>query len=61
MKKMSIMKLKINRKPRPLSKMSQAVNPYGDGQASERIVQHIKYYFNLTNDRPNHFEFTKDL
>ncbi|EGG62581.1 non-hydrolyzing UDP-N-acetylglucosamine 2-epimerase [Staphylococcus epidermidis] len=42
-------------------KMSQAVNPYGDGQASERIVQHIKYYFNLTNDRPNHFEFTKDL
>ena len=27
--------------------MSQAVNPYGDGQASERIVQHIKYYFNL--------------
>ena len=42
-------------------KMSQAVNPYGDGQASERIVQHIKYYFNLTNDRPNHFEYTKDL
>ncbi len=55
------MKLKIIRKTRPLSKMSQAVNPYGDGQASERIVQHIKYYFNLTNDRPNHFEYTKDL
>jgi len=52
---------KLLEKPDLYQKMSQAVNPYGDGQASERIVQHIKYYFNLTNDRPNHFEYTKDL
>ena len=52
---------KLIENPDLYQKMSQAVNPYGDGQASERIVQHIKYYFNLTNDRPNHFEFTKDL
>ena len=25
--------------------MSQAPNPYGDGNASERIVQTIKHYF----------------
>ena len=52
---------KLIENPDLYQKMSQAVNPYGDGQASERIVQHIKYYFNLTNDRPNHFEYTKDL
>ena len=27
--------------------MSEAPNPYGDGKASERIVQAIKVYFNL--------------
>ena len=27
--------------------MSKAPNPYGDGKASERIVQAIKVYFNL--------------
>ncbi|WEG13209.1 UDP-N-acetylglucosamine 2-epimerase (non-hydrolyzing) [Pullulanibacillus sp. KACC 23026] len=28
------------------SKMSKAVNPYGDGNASKRIVEHIRAYFN---------------
>ena len=28
--------------------MSKAVNPYGDGKASERIVQAIQHYFGLT-------------
>ena len=28
--------------------MSQAPNPYGDGKASERIVQAIQHYFGLT-------------
>ena len=29
-------------------KMAQAINPYGDGQASDRIVQGIKYFLGLT-------------
>ena len=29
-------------------KMAQAINPYGDGKASERIVQGIKYFLGLT-------------
>ncbi|MBM7690678.1 UDP-N-acetylglucosamine 2-epimerase (non-hydrolyzing) [Peribacillus deserti] len=33
-------------------KMSQASNPYGDGQASKRICEAIRYYFNQTNKRP---------
>ncbi|QOX60270.1 UDP-N-acetylglucosamine 2-epimerase (non-hydrolyzing) [Staphylococcus capitis] len=36
--------------------MSEANNPYGDGNASNRIVNHIKYYFGLISDKPNHFE-----
>lgn len=27
------------------SKMSKAINPYGDGHASEKIISSIKYYF----------------
>lgn len=27
--------------------MSQATNPYGDGQASQKIIQHIKNIFNI--------------
>lgn len=36
--------------------MSETNNPYGDGNASNRIVNHIKYYFGLISDKPNHFE-----
>lgn len=32
-------------------KMSNATNPYGDGNASERIVNAILYYFNKTDKR----------
>ncbi len=35
--------------------MSKASNPYGDGQASERIVKAIMYHFNLTNEKPTDF------
>lgn len=35
--------------------MSQAANPYGDGQASERIVQAILHHFGRTSDRPDPF------
>ena len=31
-------------------KMSRAINPYGDGNASKRIVDNILYYFNF---KPN--------
>ena len=30
--------------------MSEALNPYGDGFASEKIVNHIKYYLNLITE-----------
>lgn len=35
--------------------MSEAHNPYGDGFASERIVDHIKYYLNLITEKPSDF------
>ncbi|WHY00009.1 UDP-N-acetylglucosamine 2-epimerase (non-hydrolyzing) [Neobacillus sp. DY30] len=35
--------------------MAQASNPYGDGLASERIVQAILYHFNVSNERPIDF------
>ncbi|KYH35436.1 UDP-N-acetylglucosamine 2-epimerase [Clostridium tepidiprofundi DSM 19306] len=37
------------------NKMSTAVNPYGDGKASERIIDSILYYFNISDTRPNEF------
>ncbi|MGO4268641.1 non-hydrolyzing UDP-N-acetylglucosamine 2-epimerase, partial [Paenibacillus sp. TAF58] len=37
------------------NKMSQAANPYGDGKASERIVQAILYHFGKTSERPEAF------
>lgn len=33
-------------------KMSQAINPYGDGKAAGRIVEGLKYYFQLSDKRP---------
>lgn len=35
--------------------MSNASNPYGDGQASKRIVDSILYYFKYKKDRPKDF------
>lgn len=35
--------------------MSNAVNPYGDGQASRRIVQAILYIFGNSTEKPNEF------
>ena len=37
------------------NKMSQAANPYGDGKASERIVQAILHHFGRTTERPEAF------
>jgi len=36
-------------------KMNKAINPYGDGKASARIVQAIKYYFGVTEEPPKEF------
>ncbi len=33
-------------------KMSQASNPYGDGEASKRIVEAILYYYGVTETKP---------
>ena len=33
-------------------KMSRALNPYGDGNSCERIVEGIMYYFGMKEDRP---------
>ena len=35
--------------------MAQARNPYGDGRASERIVQALRFYFKRTNSAPGEF------
>lgn len=37
-------------------KMSQASNPYGDGKASERIAEAIRYYFKQVDTPPQRFE-----
>ncbi|MBU8881052.1 UDP-N-acetylglucosamine 2-epimerase (non-hydrolyzing) [Bacillus sp. FJAT-29790] len=36
-------------------KMAKAVNPYGDGDASRRICEAIRYYFKQTNERPEEY------
>ncbi|MCM3635264.1 UDP-N-acetylglucosamine 2-epimerase (non-hydrolyzing) [Paenibacillus camelliae] len=36
-------------------RMSQAANPYGDGQASERIVDSILHFFGKSTNRPDPF------
>ena len=37
-------------------RMAQAKNPYGDGKASERILDAIAYYFGVTDKKPIEFE-----
>lgn len=36
-------------------KMSKASNPYGDGNASQRIADALLYYFNFIDKRPTQF------
>ncbi|SHE29172.1 UDP-N-Acetylglucosamine 2-epimerase [Thermoanaerobacter uzonensis DSM 18761] len=37
-------------------KMANAVNPYGDGKASLRIIQAIKYAFKLSDTKPEEYK-----
>lgn len=41
--------------PKEYEKMAKASNPYGDGQASHRIVQAILYHFGKTESAPEPF------
>lgn len=38
------------------NKMANAKNPYGDGHASERILNDILHYFGVIKERPIDFE-----
>ena len=38
-------------------KMARAVNPYGDGKASERISKSLMHYFGLSDEKPQEFDF----
>lgn len=42
--------------PDSYQKMARAVNPYGDGNACERITQAIEWHFGLRSDRPADFK-----
>ena len=41
--------------PAEYQKMSQAINPYGDGRASGRIVGALLHYFGASDRRPEEF------
>ncbi|PTL37365.1 UDP-N-acetylglucosamine 2-epimerase (non-hydrolyzing) [Alkalicoccus saliphilus] len=36
--------------------MSRASNPYGDGEASKRIVEAIRYFYGIRSSRPESFQ-----
>ena len=36
-------------------RMAESVNPYGDGKASERIIQAILYHYGMADNRPDIF------
>lgn len=44
--------------PDEYRKMSQIANPYGDGRASERIVQAVLHRFGLVSQRPEDFTYS---
>jgi UDP-N-acetylglucosamine 2-epimerase (non-hydrolysing) len=41
--------------PLEYERMAQAVNPYGDGRAAERIVEGIRHFFGFRDDAPVDF------
>ncbi len=41
--------------PKIYNRMANAVNPYGDGRASLRIIEALKYYFRMRDKRPRDF------
>lgn len=43
------------------TKMASAKNPFGDGYASKRIVEAIKYTFGLTENRPEDYNWKYEV
>jgi UDP-N-acetylglucosamine 2-epimerase (non-hydrolysing) len=41
--------------PRYYRRIANAVNPYGDGKASDRITHAIRWYFGISKSKPNSF------
>ena len=41
--------------------MSKAINPYGDGFASERIANALLHYFGFIDKRPDDFDIEKSM
>ncbi len=41
--------------PEEYAKMAHAANPYGDGKASRRITEAIRYFFKQKEDRPKEY------
>ena len=42
--------------PTEYNKMAKAANPYGDGEASRRICEAIRFYFKQTDQRPDEYQ-----
>lgn len=38
------------------NRMAEACNPYGDGQASRRIIEAILYHYGLADEKPDEFK-----
>ena len=41
--------------PESYKKMAHAANPYGDGNASERIIDAILYQYKINSERPKDY------
>lgn len=48
--------LKLWKEKNFYDKMARSVNPYGDGNASVRIKQALKYFFKINKNKPEEFE-----
>lgn len=55
MKNIFDMTSKLLNSRREYDKMACAVNPYGDGRASERIIKALLYYYGIEKERPADF------
>ncbi|MTI83587.1 MAG: UDP-N-acetylglucosamine 2-epimerase (non-hydrolyzing) [Firmicutes bacterium] len=51
--------LRLLRDEQHYRSMAEAVNPYGDGRASSRILEYIKYRHGLRHDAPSPFQAAK--
>jgi len=49
--------MEILENPHEYQKMANSPNPFGDGKASQRIIDAIKYFSGLRKERPDEFVF----